>query len=293
MGFESELAFQETLALKILPELKKRKDELDSNVKLLERQLAQLMNNQTVMEAEVLRVGNEVLNSYKITPHSNIQSLLNHIPEFAKLRATSSVGITIDKLTQAETNIGLFKADDTLSDSLLQVKSQIGEFTRERERVGQIDVISLYDQALGVLTKQVRPTTQCPVCGTEWERGKLVEHIQKELSLLTQVKTVKETIEKAVASLKTSVKVEFDSVKRLVLKYDEVQKIILDVAYEKIKEYQEALREIESSWLSKPLTDDTATLITKELVEQVTTEKEEILKKISAEKQKFSLLRKT
>ena len=287
MGFESELAFQETLALKILPELKKRKDELDSNVKLLERQLAQLMNNQTVMEAEVLRVGNEVLNSYKITPHSNIQSLLNHIPEFAKLRATSSVGITIDKLTQAETNIGLFKADDTLSDSLLQVKSQIGEFTRERERVGQIDVISLYDQALGVLTKQVRPTTQCPVCGTEWERGKLVEHIQKELSLLTQVKTVKETIEKAVASLKTSVKVEFDSVKRLVLKYDEVQKIILDVAYEKIKEYQEALREIESSWLSKPLTDDTATLITKELVEQVTTEKEEILKKISAEKTKI------
>ena len=287
MGFESELAFQETLALKILPELKKKKDELDSNVKLLERQLTQLMGSQIVTEYEVLRIGNEILNSYKVTLHLNIQALLNYIPEFAKLRATSSVGITLDKLIQAETNIGLFKVDGTLSGSLLQAKSQVEEFKCELGRISQIDVISLYDQALGVLTKQIESTTKCPVCGIEWEREKLVEHIQKELGLLTKVKTDKEAIGKTFASLKTSVRLELDSVKKLVLKYDEVQKIIVDTTYEKTKEYQKALMELESGWFSNPLTGDVVISITKELVEQITKEKEEILRKISIEKTKI------
>jgi hypothetical protein len=288
MGFESELAFQEKLALKILPELKRKKEELDSNVKLLERHLTQLMISPTATGADVLRVGNEILKkTYKMDPHKDLQSLLNHIPEFAKLRATSSVGITIDKLTQAETGIELFKTSDTLPDSLTQGQTQVEEFKKEKAKLGQIDVISLYDQALGALTKQTESSVECPVCGTHWEREKLVEHIQNELDLLAKVKQDKEAIEKTITGLKSPVGLELDSVKRLISKCEDAQKIVASISYDKTKEYQTALSELESSWLANPLTGSIATPITKELVDQVVKETEEILNQISTAKTKI------
>jgi len=287
MGFESEQEFQEKLAVRILPELKKKKDGIEGNAELLEGQLSRLMGTLTATEADVLRVGNEILGNYKISSHSNIQALLNHIPEFAKLRATSSVGITVDKLTQAETGIGFFKESDTLPDSLAQGQSQVEDFKKEKEKVGQIDVISLYDQALAALTKRTETSVQCPVCGTQWEKEKLVEHIQKELGLLTKVKQDKEAIERTIATLKSSVRLELDSAKKLLAKYEDAQKIVTSISYEKTKEYQAALSGLEDNWLANPLTGSIATPITKELVERVTKEKEEILKQISAEKNKI------
>ena len=287
MGFESELAFQEKLALKILPELKNKKKELRSGVELLERQLTQLMNSLTATESDVLRVGNEILKNYKIKPHPDIQALLQHIPEFAKLRATSSVGITVDKLTQAETGISLFKTSDTLPDSLTQGLTQVEEFRKEKEKVNKIDVISLYDQALGALTKQTETSVQCPVCGTQWEREKLVKHIQDELGLLTKVKQDKEAIEKTISDIKSSVRLELDAVKRLITKYEDAQKIVASISYEKTKAYQTALSGLESGWLASPLTSSIDDSITKKLIEQVAKEQEEILKLISTEKTKI------
>ena len=286
MGFESELAFQEKLALKILPELKRKKEDLDSNLKLLERQLSQLMGSSIVGETDVLSIGNEILKTYKIETCKDIGSLLNYIPEFAKLRATSSVGITVDKLTRAETDINLFGVNSQLPDSLTQGQSQVETFKKEKEKVGQIDVISLYDQALSALTKRTETSVLCPVCGTQWERGELVEHIQKELSLLTKVKQDKEAIEKSIAILKSSLRLESNNVGGIIAKYDEVQKIIPGISFEKTKEYQTALSGLEVGWLANPF-GNIATPIAKELVDGVVMEKEEILKQISTEKTKI------
>src|SRR5262249_22639653 len=158
----------------------------------------------------------------------------------------------------------LFKASMTLCNSLAQGQSQVEEFKREREKVGQIDVISLYDQALAALTRQTQSPVQCPVCGTQWEREKLVEHIHKELGLLTKVKEDKEAIEKTISSLKSAVRSELDGVKGLRAKYDDAQKIIGNIKYEKTKEYEAALSALESAWLASPLTANTSTAVTKE-----------------------------
>ncbi len=94
MGFESELAFQEKLALKILPELQRKKDQLETTVETLGQHLAKLTGNQDSSDIEILRVANAILATHKINEQKDVKGLLAYIPEFAKLRATSSVGWT-------------------------------------------------------------------------------------------------------------------------------------------------------------------------------------------------------
>ncbi len=287
MGFESELSFQEKLALKILPELKRKKDELAATVKALEQHLFKLTGSQDTSDIEILRICNGVLTAHKIAEQKSIEGLLAYIPEFAKLRATSSVGITIDKLTQAETSIGLFTVSNTLLGSLVDAKKQLDDFNKELKRIEQIDVIGLYDQALEVLNKQTETSTTCPVCGTSWERDELVKHIQDELNLLTKVKEDKEAIEKVINTLKSVVRQEAGTIERLLSKYDDVQKIIPALTYEKTKAYKEILSGLESGWLAKPLGATTEIALTKELIEQVEAEQKEVLKTITSEKTKI------
>lgn len=287
MGFESEQAFQEKLALKILPELKRKKEELSNTVETLGSHLSRLIGGGDASEIEILRVSNLVLAAHKIAEKKNIGDLMDYIPEFAKLRATSSVGITVDKLTQAETSIGLFAISKTLLESLTDAKTKIDDFSKELKKIEQIDVIGLYDQALEILNKQAEATTVCPVCGTSWKKDELVKHIQDELGLLTKVKEDKEAIEQMVSKLKLAVRLEIGAVERLASKYDDVQKIVPTLSYEKVKSYKDALSTLENGWLTKPLGSSTEITFTQELRDQVEEEQKLIQKTITAEKTKI------
>lgn len=287
MGFESELAFQEKLALKLLPELKRKKDELGTSTETCKQQLTRLLGSTDTTDLEVLRIGNEVLSGHKIEARKNLDDLLAYIPEFTKLRATSSVGITVDKLTQAETSVIIFATSKTLLDSLVATKKQIEDFSKNLEKINQIDVIGLYDQALGVLNKETETSTKCPVCGTTWEKDGLVKHIQDELGLLTKVKEDKETVERAVSILKSNVKIEAAAVDRLIDKYEDSQRFVSSVVWSKATAYKEILSELETGWLSKPLASAITINLTQELIDEVEQEKEVALKLISAEKLKI------
>ncbi|TSC54987.1 MAG: Uncharacterized protein LiPW30_453 [Parcubacteria group bacterium LiPW_30] len=287
MGFESEQAFQEKLALKILPELKRRKEELSNTVETLGSHLSRLTGSSDISEIEILRVSNGILALHKIAEKKNVSELMDYIPEFAKLRAISSVGITVDKLTQAETNISLFAINKTLLESLADAKKKVDDFSKELKKIEQINVIGLYDQALEVLNKQTESATVCPVCGTSWKKDELVKHIQDELGLLTKVKEDKEALELTVSRLKSAVRTEITATERLVSKYDDVQKIIPVLTYEKVKSYKDALSIMESGWLTKPLGSNTEITLTQELRDQSEEEQQQILKTITAEKTKI------
>ncbi|MHA1169157.1 MAG: AAA family ATPase [Candidatus Hodarchaeales archaeon] len=287
MGFEQELAFQEKIALKIIPEIKKKKDELSSKVKVIEQQLKALLNNQSPEEGNLLSVANTILGEHKQPRQPNIKSLFKYIPEFAKQRISTSAGKTVDILTQAETSIVAFKPNTKLAELLRTTRSNIEQFRKEQAIVEQLDIISLYDKALELLNKQDSESTKCPVCGTVWERSKLIGHINEELQLLHKVKADKEEIQTTIENIKEVLRIEQQALSRLVNSYESVRNVIGEIDCTECEAYKLALSDTEKGWLSKPFTGDLTDTITVDIQKSVVTERDKLSKLISSKKQKI------
>ncbi len=287
MGFESELVFQEKIALDILQELKKYEKELSDKTGTFEQQLKQLINGSRAIEVEVSNFCNEILKQHKITVCRNVSEVWKKIPEITKLKSASSVGVTIDKLTKAETALTVFVLKEDLPDEVMKLKKKIEDFRKEKELVKQIDVIELYTQALGILTKQTEASTKCPVCGKEWEREKLIEHIKEELGLLKKTKENKEAIENDASLLKATVNREITSLKELVDRYGEIQSIISEIKYDNAKNYSDSLNELANA-LSRISADATTQIkIDKESFEKIGQEKDVVREQIKTRKSKI------
>jgi len=184
MGFESELMFQEKVALRILPELKRKEKQLSENASFLEKHLRQLMNGQEVDEKSVISFCNEILKAHKIAPASKKLDLWKKIENISKSKTSSSVAVKVSKLTEIEVALAPMSINNVLIKSVEKVQGAIKELAKEQQLTQKIDVIDLYTQAWDVINKTTEAQTNCPVCGKEWEREKLLEHIKTELSLL-------------------------------------------------------------------------------------------------------------
>lgn len=245
MGFESEFEFQEKIAVKILQALKDYEKEQADKVAVLEQKVWMWINSRTAIEGEVLRFGNEILKQNKIDECKKLSDVWLKIPEMSKKKIASSVGVIIEKLTRAENDIHVLSAlDEDLPKKLEALEKKIADFRKDSNLAAQIDVIGLYTKALDILTKQTDANTKCPVCGKEWEREKLMEHIKDELELLKKTKEEKEAIEREALLLKNGISREINSVKTLLAHYEEVKKHISYTETEKSEGYLKALNDL-------------------------------------------------
>lgn len=245
MGFGSEFEFQEKISVKVLQALKDHEKELTGKVSTLEQKVLAWINSKTAIEGEVLRFCNEILKQNKIDEGKKLGDVWLKIPEMSKKKIASSVGVIIEKLTRAENDIRILSAlDEKLPEKLTTLEKKIENFRKDSNLVAQVDVIGLYDKALDILTKQTDTKTKCPVCGKEWEREKLMEHIKGELELLKKTKEEKEAIEREALSLKNGVSREINSVKTLLTHYEEIKKHISYTETKESENYLKALNDL-------------------------------------------------
>ncbi len=255
MGFESEFEFQEKIARGVHQELKDYEKDLADRVETFERQLKQLTNISTAIDAEVLNFCNGILKQHKVDECKNINEVWGKIPEISKKKIASSVGVVIEKLTRAENAIVIASVlDEDLADKLAKLEEKIRNFKKDLKLIEKIDIIVLYTKALDILTKRTEANTECPVCGKEWEREKLMEHIRGELELLKKTQEEKEAIERDALVLKAAVNREINLVKELIARYGEVKENIIELKNDKAAGYLETLNNIAGA-LGRVLTD--------------------------------------
>lgn len=287
MGFESEFAFQEKIALDILQELKKYENELVNQTAAFEQKLKQLVNSSIKIDIEALNFCNEILKQNSMPICNKIGEVWEKIPEISKQKSVSSVGVIIDKLTKTEIALATFVLKDDLPDEVVKLEKKIVDFKKEQKLIEKIDIIELYTQALSILIGQKEINTKCPVCGKEWEREKLIEHIKSELELLRKTKENKEAIEYDGSSLKAIISREIISVKGIIDRYGEIQSIISNVKYEDTKSYLSLLNDLANS-LSRVSMDMTVQIkLNKENIEKVIKEKNTIAEQIKTHKTKI------
>ena len=245
MGFGSEFEFQEKISVKVLQALKDYEKELAGKVSTLEQKVRQWINGATAIEGEVLRFCNKILKQNKIDECKKLSDAWLKIPEMSKKKIASSVGVVIEKLTRAENDIRIASAlDEELPQKLEALEKKIENFRKDSNLVAQIDVIGLYDKALDILTKQTDTKTKCPVCGQEWERERLMEHIRGELGLLKKTKDEKEVIERDALALKVAISSEISLVKTLLARYGEVKEHISETESKMAEDYLKVLNDI-------------------------------------------------
>ena len=256
MGFESEFEFQEKIARGVHQKLKDHEKELSERVATFGQQLKQLAGEITATDEGVLNFCNGILKQHKVDECKNIKQVWEKIPEISKKKIASSVGVVIEKLTRIETSIIASVLKEDLSDVLVALAKKIEDFRKNKELIAQIDVIGLYSKALEILTGQTDTDTKCPVCGTEWEREKLMGHIRDELELLKNTREEKEELDREVLTIKTTVNTEIIAVRELTGRYKEAQETISEIKYDDAMAYLETLHNIANA-LSKVVVDTT------------------------------------
>lgn len=287
MGFENELAFQEKIALEIVLELKKKEKQLIDNISFLEASLSRLIGSNVFSELTTLDFCNAILKTYKIKLSANLTDLWQYIPEISKLKVSSSVGVKVDKLTEVETALSAFSFNIKLIIEVGTLKEAIKELRKEQKLIEKIDVIDLYTQALEILNKTTEGKTKCPVCGIEWEKEKLLTHIHGELILLKKIKEDRDAIFSRANELKDLLKKEIERIKQILSKYDEAQKLIPNLNYEKIKKYLNNLSALEILLYEGVFTKEFVFLATEKGIDVLNKEKDLIKKEVSVEKVKI------
>lgn len=287
MGFESEFEFQEKIARGVHQKLKDHEKELADRIGTFEQQLKQLIKGLTAIDGEVLNFCNGILKQYKVGACKNMSDVWAKIPEISKQQKASSVGVMIEKLIRVETALTALVLKENLSDELAKLEKKIEDFRKDRKLVDQIDVIGLHTQALNILTKQTDVNTKCPVCGKEWEREKLTEHIKGELELLKKTKEEKNGIERDALSLKAVISREADSVKELIVRYGDAQEAIAEIKNDFAQGYLETLNNIANALTRVPADATTQIKLKKEEIEKVIKEKNTIIGQISVHKTKI------
>lgn len=287
MGFQNEFDFQEGIARGVQQTIKNYEKTLSDRVDNFESQLKQLLNSPTALDGEVLNFCNAILKHHKVSECKNIKEVWSKIPEISKKKIASAVGVVIDKLSRIETNITVSVLKSDLSSELERLSNKISDFRKDKKLIAQIDIIGLYTQALDVLAKQDAENTKCPVCGTEWQRDKLIEHIKSELELLKKTKEEKESVEREITFLKTTISGEINSASSLINRYKEAQESIPEIKYDNTTAYLESLNKM-SVDLSRVLSDISVQItLGKDTIESAISEKVVILEQIKNHKTKI------
>lgn len=287
MGFEEELAFQEKIALKIIPTLESQELFFSRSVEQIEKTLKELINSQSIDESTTADFCHKLIRPYAVCSFTNMTELSNCLVEIEKLKTSTSAVQNVANLTRIEIALRPISFDLSLKAQCSSLQTGINNLLSKKEHLGKIDVIDLYTKALDLLIKESSSDTKCPVCGTNWKRAELKSHIESELVLLKSVKEIKDTILQNVRKLKVSLQLEQGKIGQVLSYYDEVKKIVPTLDYQYLEKYQEILSRINSCLEGNIFENNIGSLVSENDIKQIQEEKNSILKLIEEEKKKI------
>ena len=294
MGFEDELHFQEKIALKIVPRLENKKSQLEEKINTYEQCLQQLTGKLSINEKELLDFCNSLLKNNKISPSTgkslnSKRELEEYILEISKLQIQTSLAKHLSTLSAVKTYLATFSQNSALLQKINNLRAELKDFTKDRIQSQNINVIDLYNKAQDILSGVKEDEIKCPVCGTQWKRKELLEHIKQELNVLSEVKARKEVILEHVKEIKRALRTEQDLVKELINKYVEVKKAIPGLTYEATKKYETTLEELETFLDTESIfvMGDIKSFFNEEIFNKVIQEKQDMTQVITKEENKI------
>lgn len=287
MGFEEELAFQEKIALRIIPTLESQELFFTKTVEQTEKTLKELINSQSIEESNIVDFCLKLISPYTGRSFTNIIELSNCLVEIEKLKTSTSAVQNVANLTRIEVALRSASFDLNLKTQCSSLQIAINGLLEKKEHLGKIDAIDLYTKALDILIKESSSDTRCPVCGIDWKRAELKSHIEAELALLKSVKEIKDTILQDARKLKISLQIEQQKVGQVLSYYSEIAKIISTLDYPRLRKYRETLFKINSCLEGNIFEVNIGSLISEEDIMQTREEESSMLKLIAAEKKKI------
>ncbi|MCX5693520.1 MAG: hypothetical protein NT014_00040 [Candidatus Omnitrophica bacterium] len=287
MGFEEELAFQEKIALEIIPEIESQIKLFSSQIEQFERTLAELINSKPALEVDIIIYCNELLKRYGQHSFNNMGQLKASIGEIEKLKTSSASTQKLSNLSRIELSLNSVSFDLIFGSQILSTQKEIEAFEKKKEQIQKIDKIDLYTKAYDILTKEHSEDTKCPLCGVNWKSQDLKKHINEELAMLKSVKEEKDKLLQTLRTLKASLRIEQEKVNKALGHYADAKVIIVNIVYSKLSAYQEKLNKL-GDLLEKSVLDGKFNLsIMPEEIKAIQEEKEEIKKLLLTEKNKI------
>lgn len=275
MGFEYELAFQEKIALKILPELNKYEKSIESEVTVHIKSLKALTQLAEINESKVLNLCKGILASYTTTSFISMAEIENRSSEIDKLRSSSGTVDKLSTLSRYDLNIDAVILNEKMSESISSVQKEIDSFTKKKELVEKIDYITLYERASDILDKDQSESTFCPLCKHPWRREDLIAHVKGELVLLQEVKVAQDKVLDDISALKLHLKTESTAVSQLCNSYKELKKSLELIKYEKTEQYLNDIEKIRTALDGggSIFTLDIGSVLEKDILEKVIEER--------------------
>jgi len=253
MGFESELNFQEKLA-KVVSQLEKKKELIETRRDDTLKAIGQLLENTVVDETSILTYCNKLLkgisseiNGAILEPLTSKESLQKCLPNIAKLQIQTSHAKNLNILSSAQTDLSAFAINKSLIDQITSLKNERDKFVGKQKSTNNINSIDLYNKAQEILSNNDKEKTKCPVCGLEWNRRNLLEHIKEELNLLDQINLKKTELIQKVEKALHLIRREQTLTAQTIAKYQEIESVISPLKYDVIKQYGSILTEFEYS----------------------------------------------
>jgi len=243
MGFEEELAFQEKLALEIMPKLKGKEQELIIQNGYVNNEIKKLTGLMDIDDASLVNFCNDLLKQVNVAGIRSLNDLPIKIKELDK-KKTGGNESKIAIITKAQTIIEAFRVDSDLIGKLKKLADDIGEFNKKKESTEKIDYISLYEKAYLVLNNQIEEDTVCPVCNTSWKRNQLLEHIKQELETLKEIKNAHSDILQEIEQVKTSIENEKVAIAPLQTSLQSIKDIEIDMECSNLPLYKLSLDNI-------------------------------------------------
>lgn len=286
MGFEEELAFQEKIALGIIPQLREAEKKFITQKELIETDIKNLLENQNTDEKSLISGCNILLKQIGHDELKSIKELTGLIKELDKKRIDGNTS-KLALLTKVQINLQTTKLDQNIFTLLSDLEKKINEFNQKKELADKIEYVNLYEKAYEILEKQNGENVTCPVCNTAWKRTKLIEHIKKELELLKEVKESHDQIVVNAGQTKASLENEVESLKSVLASLDSLGEIKVDLKHPHLSNYKTATDDVLKSLGKSIFERDIKTKDFSELQKQAIDELVEINKLIEKEKEKL------
>jgi len=238
MGFGEELQFQEKISLGILPRLRQFETTLQEKTKTVEFQFSKLTSSAVANEETVLSAGNAILLKHGISKVSTQDQLWSATQGLKNKSISTPETLRFNKLGDFDVSItSMAHTSSKFAVHFQNTRDKLREFNKQHELLEKLDSIDLYDRAFAAINKTSQAKINCPVCGAEWDRDHLMDHIKGELRSLEKARDQRDELLRALRELRPLVQTERDTFKERVGKYEEAQKLVPSITFLKTSEY--------------------------------------------------------
>lgn len=287
MGFETELSFQEKISLKILPRLKNASKELELKVQAQVDGLHTLIADQDINDKNVLSYVNSLFSIHKIPAAKSLTKAWENLETLNGLKVSSALSKQIDRLSAAEVSLTTKNVGTSIIEKIEAIETSIKEISKDQILFEKIDTIDLYTKASELIVKSENETCSCPVCGNEWDKTELLEHIKNELDTLQKLKEAREELKQEARSLRLVVSQEQQAARDIRIAYANVLELVPTLESKAVVEYEEKLKTLSEGLLGDILDSEFKFNIKMPDVESTGKEKLANIKLISEQKTKL------